>query len=235
MNNQTAILIFTRTAQEEAQQKWSTQLGAKTNGRHIAQTLIAHTRRVAKATGYAVIEISTRQQQGQSFGERLSYAVQSIWDRGFENVLIVGTDTPTLSTSLLQQAAAQIAPNKSVIGASKDGGAYLIGLHCSQFKADTFAALPWQQKQLYQALSAQLSQDNQHLHLLPTLSDIDNWEALLHFVQKTPWSLLQVRLSYYMHPLVQTAVLFLPTKAWNKNFTTPTYNRPPPMSAFACA
>ncbi|MGH1337648.1 MAG: TIGR04282 family arsenosugar biosynthesis glycosyltransferase [Aureispira sp.] len=230
MNNQTAILIFTRTAQEEAQQKWSAQLGSAANGRHIAQTLIAHTRKVAKATGYPVIEVSTQHQQGQSFGARLSHAIQNIWNRGFENVLIVGTDTPSISTKLLQQAANQITPTQSVIGAATDGGAYLIGLHYRQFNADSFATLPWQQEELYRALSAHLSQDDQALHLLPILSDIDHWEALVHFIQTTPLSLLQVRLRYYLLSSEQATTLLPLPKAWNKNFTAPTYNRPPPIS-----
>lgn len=231
MNNKTAILIFTRTPQEEAQQKWFQQLGSTTNGRHIAQTLITHTRQVARSTAYPVIEISSRQQQGNSFGERLSHAIQLVWNRGFEQVLVVGTDTPHLSTALLQQAAEQISPIQSVLGAATDGGAYLIGLHCSQFQAAAFAALPWQEEHLFQALSAYLSPDDQRLHRLPTLSDIDNWKELVLFVQTTPLSLLQIRLRYYMRSLAQAShVLPFPTIG-NKNFTAPTYNRPPPISA----
>jgi glycosyltransferase A (GT-A) superfamily protein (DUF2064 family) len=229
MNHQTAILIFTRTAQEEAQQKWKASDRSTSNNRRVAQTLIAHTRRVARATGYAVVEISSRQQRGRSFGQRISHAVEQIWQQGFAQVLVVGTDTPLLNTTLLHHAAQQISSTQSVLGAATDGGAYLLGLHRQQFQKEAFTNLPWQSPTLYQALSAQFSTNSQHLHHLPPLSDLDTWEDLLRFVQTAPFSVLRLWLHYYTHVLKYSSVsLTLPT-AWKKNFTTPRYNRPPPI------
>ncbi len=232
MDNKTAILIFTRSAKAEAQHKWSDSTLSTRNSRRIAQTLITHTRRVAKATGLSVIEVASRQQRGASFGQRLQHAIDGIWEQGFERVLVLGTDTPQLSTKALLCAAEQITPEQSVLGAATDGGAYLIGLHRQQFQRAAFVALPWQQNTLYQALSEQLSQNAQCLHTLPTLADIDNWEDLRHYVQAAPMSLLQLRLRYcYVLPKAPASTRLPLSKPWNKNFTTPTYNRPPPISA----
>lgn len=235
MNRQTAILIFTRTAQEEAQLKWSKQVGSTTNSCHIAQTLIQHTRQVAKATGYPVLEITSPQQQGASFGERLSYAVQQVWEAGFEQVLIVGTDTPELNSPLLQKAAQQISPTQSVLGAATDGGAYLIGLHSHQFKAQEFAALPWQEAHLYEVLSNHLSAEAPCLQVKPLLSDIDNWEALIQFVQMAPWSLLRAKVGYYLLSSKQTNLLWPLAMLRKKSYTPLSPNRPPPTSAFTFA
>lgn len=235
MNKQTAILIFTRTAQEEAQLKWSQQVGSTTNSCHIAQALINHTRQVAKATGFPVLEIASPKQQGASFGERLCHAVQQVWKAGFEQVLIVGTDTPELSSQLLQEAAQKISPTQSVVGAATDGGAYLIGLHCSQFQAKQFAALPWQQAHLYQALSTQLSQADQSLAVLPTLSDLDSWEALVQFIQTAPWSLLRMQVCYYLSSSKPATFLLPILRLAKKNYTTQPNNRPPPTGALTFA
>jgi len=69
-------------------------------------------------------------QRGESFGDRLLYAAQDLFDRGYESLCLINGDSPTLPPSLLRSAVdALCRPDERVVlGPSEDGGYYLIGL-----------------------------------------------------------------------------------------------------------
>lgn len=82
-------------------------------------------------------------QKGDDFGEKLSHAVQAVFCQGFENVIIVGNDTPGLTTKHIQQAAALLEHNKLVIGPDHKGGAYLIGIAYDTYCMTLFSKINW--------------------------------------------------------------------------------------------
>ena len=69
-------------------------------------------------------------QQGVDLGARMNGLLTDLLVEGYAGALVVGTDTPTLPTAYLLEAAAVLrqAAADLVLGPSEDGGYYLIGL-----------------------------------------------------------------------------------------------------------
>ncbi len=84
MDLNTAILFFTREANEEALHK--SFVHDKRN-KLIATQLIAHTRKTVDKSGLPVFQ--TTSQIGNTFGERLSNALTEVYALGFEKVIVV--------------------------------------------------------------------------------------------------------------------------------------------------
>lgn len=141
-SHSTAILLFTRSAEEEATFK---RVSCKKRlNKRFFRTLIEQTRQTAQATGLPVF--TADHQQGNTFGERLTHALREVYDRGFECVITIGNDSPGLTPEILLHAAHQLNRHKVVLGPAKDGGTYLIGLHRSAFDQNTLAQLNWNGK-----------------------------------------------------------------------------------------
>ncbi|MDX1462979.1 MAG: DUF2064 domain-containing protein [Marinirhabdus sp.] len=116
---------------------------------------------------------SEKEQIGGSFGERYVNAIQNIFDKGYDNVITIGNDTPNLQTKQLLDAAKSVSQQQVVFGPSIDGGYYLMGLHRSQFNPEAFLQLPWQTQNLLGSFKRLLAVKNTKVVLLQTLRDID--------------------------------------------------------------
>lgn len=169
----TAILLFSRTATAEAEHK---SFGAGSVGNRITDALITRTEETLEKTGLRVFRSDEVSQVGNTFGERLANAMGRVYDEGFERLLVVGNDCPSISASHLRTAAQKMAEGENVIGPDRRGGVWLIGLQRADFNAAAFAALRWESTGLYHDLA----------DLLPactaaaSLSDLNTFEDLKH-------------------------------------------------------
>lgn len=69
-------------------------------------------------------------QRGQSLGERMSYAFDHLFASGFQSIILIGSDLPTLPVEFFNQAYAWLEKSADVVlGPSADGGYYLIGMN----------------------------------------------------------------------------------------------------------
>ena len=170
----TAILLFARTAEAEAQHKHlSRGRGASANYR-LLKTLVHHAEDVAQQSGLPVFHISELEQHGNSFGERLHHAFEQVYAQGFERVIAIGSDCAHLTPGMLATAAQQLHQQGMVLGPARDGGVYLLGLQQNAFARMDFSAIDWRTgrvcKQLQNALPSAA--------MLRILSDIDHTEDL---------------------------------------------------------
>lgn len=68
-------------------------------------------------------------QEGNDLGERLDHALTSYLSRGYERVVIMDSDSPTLPSDYLSQAFHVLSDGTDVVlGPCDDGGYYLIGI-----------------------------------------------------------------------------------------------------------
>src|SRR3954451_22572005 len=69
-------------------------------------------------------------QRGEKFGERLYFALEDLFDCGFESVCLIDSDSPTVPAENFQQAVELLSMSEDgvVLGPSDDGGYYLIGV-----------------------------------------------------------------------------------------------------------
>ncbi len=166
-NQKTAILIFANSAQQEAVNKPFRKSSA------LFDVLNQETIHKVKRSGLPYFLFSEEEQSGKTFGERYTNAIQFVYDQGFENIITVGNDTPQLQTSQIVETAKKLEDNPIILGPSKDGGYYMMGLNKSQFNLETFLNLPWQTSQLTKHISRLLAAQKIKIVFLKMLADID--------------------------------------------------------------
>lgn len=167
MTKKTAILIFSNSAKEDAKRKSFADS-------QLFETLTNETLNKVKKTGLPYFHFTEAQQEGQNFGTRFSNAIQTVFDKGFTNIISIGNDTPHLKTKHLNDANKKLNNNQLVFGPSKDGGFYLMGLNKALFNTKHFSQLPWQTSALKTTTLQLLSVNHISFSLLETLVDIDS-------------------------------------------------------------
>ncbi|MEL7161067.1 MAG: DUF2064 domain-containing protein [Bacteroidota bacterium] len=183
MNPTTAILLFSRTAAAEAQSKG---FGGMASGNiRVATSLITRTTVTLERTGLPVFRSDESSQRGNSFGERLTNAMAEVYDRGYERILVVGNDCPSVRTRHLRAAAQLLESGKNVLGPNRRGGIWLLGLQRKDFCAARLTGLSWQSEEIYAELAAWLPETER----LSSLADVNaltdlrrewtHWRSLL--------------------------------------------------------
>ena len=112
------------------------------------------------------------------FGRSLLHAAQALFKHGYGAVCLVNSDSPTLPTSLLIDAAHALlaSAERVVLGPADDGGYYLIGMN--QPHAHLFADIAWSTSKVAAATHARAGSLNLHVQTLPTWYDIDDVASL---------------------------------------------------------
>jgi uncharacterized protein len=79
----------------------------------------------------------------EGFGRCLLHAAQSLFEKGYDAVCLLNSDSPNLPTSLLSWAAAALAEDgdRIVLGAAEDGGYYVLGIKAPH--RHLFEAVSW--------------------------------------------------------------------------------------------
>lgn len=115
-------------------------------------------------------------EQGEGdLGARMGRAAQRV-TAGGEALLLVGTDCPTLDTSMLQSAAAALQDHDACLVPAFDGGYVLLGL--KRFSTTLFDAMPWSTDAVAEETRKRLAQLGWNQKSLPQLHDIDEPQDL---------------------------------------------------------
>ena len=72
--------------------------------------------------------VSLQPQPGEGLGVALAGAFRDHLAAGFDRVVLIGSDNPTLPSAMIEEAYAGLSDHDVVIGPSTDGGYYLIGM-----------------------------------------------------------------------------------------------------------
>ena len=115
-------------------------------------------------------------QIGDDLGARMSNAFHAVFAQGYERVLLVGTDLPSLAESSYANAIDLLSGHDLVLGPSLDGGYYLIGLRSPA--PDLFADVPWSTDQVFTVTQAKADALKLKTALLPPCRDVDTIEDL---------------------------------------------------------
>jgi len=175
----TAILLFTRSADDEAVSKpLLPNTGLKENSK-LSGLLIESTINIVRKTDLPLIIIDSSQQVGANFGERFYHAFKSVFDQGFRNVIAIGNDCISLNSTDILKAANIISTNGGlVLGPSIDGGIYLMGLNENEFKKDLFLAILWETNKVFGQLQNKYVDSIDKIHFLSKKADIDSHQDL---------------------------------------------------------
>jgi uncharacterized protein len=115
-------------------------------------------------------------QQGADQGERMTAAFTYAFAQGKDRVIIIGTDCMELETYSIKEAFAVLESNDVVLGPSKNGGYYLIGVR--KFLPTLFEDKRWDSDNLLMDTILDLKKINAEYYLLKTLNHINSSKDL---------------------------------------------------------
>jgi len=110
-------------------------------------------------------------QVGRDLGQRMQRAFAELFAKGYQQVIIVGTDVPTLPLTVYQEACAILNRFDVVLGPALDGGYYLIGL--TKPAEGLFAEIPWSTGHVLAATQQQAKALGLSVGLTATWRDVD--------------------------------------------------------------
>ena len=124
------------------------------------------------------------EQSGPDLGARLAAAFARLRAAGARRCLAIGSDLPHLPTATIETALARLEQNDLVLGPTRDGGYYLIGLARA---ADLFSAdIAWSTNAVYaqtqarsQALRLRLSKPLEAAFDIDEIDDLRDLRLLL--------------------------------------------------------
>jgi len=111
-------------------------------------------------------------QNGNGIGERMLNAFKAGFNKGYEQIVLIGSDLPDISEAIITSGFKALKYSDIVFGPAQDGGYYLVGM--KNFQPTLFLNKPWSQPNL---LKETLTDVNSY-SLLKELNDIDTIEDL---------------------------------------------------------
>ncbi|WP_411272702.1 DUF2064 domain-containing protein [Daejeonella sp.] len=178
--NKTAIVLFASSPEFEARSKSFSPYSSQKATQQISRVITQHFYRLAQQSSADTFLIDSVQQQGNNFAERITNTFNLTFAKGYENVICIGNDCPSLTLNLLENAITQVESRKIVLGPTKDGGAYLIAIPKSLFNASAFEQIKWQSSQTYHNLKNVFQSVNAEILETEILSDINKPEDILN-------------------------------------------------------
>ena len=103
-------------------------------------------------------------------------AFEALFAQGYQQVLIIGTDAPTLPLDHVKQALTRLEQHDLVLGPALDGGYYLIGLK-RPIQA-LFHDIPWSTDQVLKRTQEQAAKAGLTVALLEPWRDVDTLDDL---------------------------------------------------------
>jgi rSAM/selenodomain-associated transferase 1 len=118
-------------------------------------------------------------QRGHDLGARMADCFAQLFARGYTEVLLTGSDLPTLPLCVMQQALDLMATPQVdvVLGPSEDGGYYLIGLHT--LHPELFEEMTWSTPQVLAETIRRAHAQRLQMAYLPPWFDVDTPADLL--------------------------------------------------------
>jgi uncharacterized protein len=118
-------------------------------------------------------------QRGDDLGEKMMNAFKDVFGLGYSKAVLIGTDVPSLTEHILNDAFNKLDNNDIVIGPAYDGGYYLIGMKSIQ--TFLFQNIEWSTTKVLAQTISKIESHNLSYSLLPRLHDIDEEKDLIYF------------------------------------------------------
>ncbi len=122
-----------------------------------------------------------KKQYGHGLGERMEHAFRETAAEGYEQMVIIGTDHPTLPTEFIMEAYEALLDVPAVcIGPALDGGYYLLGM--SPLICGLFDGIVYGESNVFSLTLARAHESGASVTQLPVWYDIDTPEDLRNLV-----------------------------------------------------
>ena len=113
-----------------------------------------------------------------NFGDCLFTAIEQMLTHGHSAAVVLNSDSPTLPTSLLVTMAQLLARpgDRAVLGPSRDGGYYLLGLQATHRRL--FEDVAWSTEHVAAQTLERAAEIGLAVHILPEWYDVDDAQTL---------------------------------------------------------
>ena len=117
-------------------------------------------------------------QRGEDLGEKMSHIFEELFTKSYRNIVIIGSDMPIFPSRFLQDAfmALEGSERDLVLGPSRDGGYYLIGM--KRHIPEILKGIPWSSDNVLSVTTRKLADLGLHPRFLPSWFDVDTLEDL---------------------------------------------------------
>jgi 2-phospho-L-lactate guanylyltransferase (CobY/MobA/RfbA family) len=178
LQHTTAILVFARTARaEQLHKKWYAPAKQVLHSFLYQQTIDT-----VKDSGIPYYVIDETQQVGHSFGERFGNALQQVFDRGYSQVIAVGSDCPQRTTQDLLKSRELVEQNRVCLCPDTRGGVHLIAISKQIFESGILNAISWNTRFVLEQLTRLLSQSAVPHQTFATYADINDFADIFRLL-----------------------------------------------------
>ena len=183
---------------------------------------------VAALPGVELVLVPPAAQAGTDFGEKLEAAFRNVACRGYEEIVAVPGDVPELTARDLAAAFRALSVSDRVLGPSRDGGVWLIGLRADAVSLpDFFGRVPWRTPRVLAALLGNAPK----AFLLGELLDVDRRADAMRLRDALRAAKRDARLLAVLEVLLGRRRALSPREALRESpppFTAPPPSRAPP-------
>jgi uncharacterized protein len=142
-------------------------------------------------------------QQGADLGARLANGFRQLFQQGYPQVVLIGSDAPDLPVELVRQAFAQFQSVEVVLAPATDGGYVLVGQ--AAFRPELFETIHWGSATVLAETLQRVEQFVIPAATLPSWEDLDDVSALERLLRRSPEcrtaAYLRRHLSHYFSDL----------------------------------
>ena len=126
------------------------------------------------------------QNQSSDLGERMFSAFKELVDRGYQKIVIIGSDIFENTSKIIQSSFDFLSSTQTVIGKAVDGGYYAIGFNFEKIDSETFLQKiflnkTWSHELVATVALSVIDSFSFTCNFLPTLTDIDTEKDLKLF------------------------------------------------------
>jgi rSAM/selenodomain-associated transferase 1 len=113
-------------------------------------------------------------QEGNDLGERMCHALGASFAQGVTSAVIIGSDCPEISSTIITDAFTHLETHDVVIGPAEDGGYYLLGM--TTLHPEFFIGKLWSTADVLPDTLRDMERLGLSCTQLPVLTDLDNEE-----------------------------------------------------------
>ncbi len=144
---------------------------------------------------------SVHRQEGSDLGARMRHAFEQTRDAGYERIVIIGTDHPTLPSEYIRDAFSALGGQPAIaIGPTEDGGYYLLGM--APLFETLFSGIAFSQPDVFVETLKRARRTNARVTILPIWYDVDRPADLKRLVAAR--DLVPPRTAEVLQELVRT-------------------------------
>jgi len=123
-----------------------------------------------------------RVQDGADMATRIRKAFKKVFDKGYEHVVIIGSDCLELDERVIRLAFRQLEHFDCVLGPTKDGGFYLFGMN--EYSKEVFKTPGWGTNTLSAEVLKTLQDQHKSCFMLSELTEIATIDDLNENLKK---------------------------------------------------